>query len=277
MLDPNKPHEFIPKFDSPTWCAVCGLSNAGYANRKYHTVQAEVPGETKIWTRELTDAEQRAVNSAWPDYHGGKRHPFSTSTGMEGGCHHCGFTEDSPLHEMPWEPPRLANSAPLSVVPPLTDTSFAAREKRLRALPAVNRPAVSNSTGGEPEKEIAMNINFKLSVKDYASIIHIINALHAIDGVRVLDIEEEPQTEPETPEVVRSWATSEAGMRELLRQAVVERRPVRLDYTTHNNVFHSRREVVPFNFEDDFLMANDPMRDNATRSFKLSTMSRVEL
>lgn len=277
MLDPNKPHEFIPKFDSPTWCAVCGLSNAGYANRKYHTVQAEVPDETKVWIRELTDAEQRAVNSAWPDYHGGKRHPFSTSTGMEGGCHHCGFTEDSPLHEMPWEPPRLANSAPLSVVPPLTDTSFAAREKRLRALPAVNRPAVSNSTGGEPEKEIAMNINFKLSVKDYASIIHIINALHAIDGVRVLDIEEETPSEPKVSNVERLWATSAAGMRELLRRAVVERLPVRLDYTTYEGVVHRQREVVPLKFEDDFLKARDSLRDDEIRSFKLSNMSRVEL
>lgn len=41
----------------------------------------------------------------WKRYNAYKRHPFETSTGMEGGCHHCGGPYDAVTHEQPWEAP----------------------------------------------------------------------------------------------------------------------------------------------------------------------------
>lgn len=56
--------------------------------------------------------------TAWTRYDAYQRHPFDTSTGMEGGCHHCGGPARSVLHEEPYaeplpEPPPAAGEAKL--------------------------------------------------------------------------------------------------------------------------------------------------------------------
>lgn len=259
--------------------------------------------ETPTWTRELTDAELRAASSGWPDYNSGKRHPFSTSTGMEGGCDTCNQLPNSPLHERPWEPPRAPTSAPISTTPPhMTDTSFEAREKRLRALPRSedrcscergdktifncwscdrpNPPAVSTTTGGEPEKEIPMKMTITVNITELPRIVPVFYALNDIDGVTVesMDAVPEDKEAPQEPSksVRRNVATDARAIRQLLREALELRVPVKLDYTTEAGVLHHNREVMPLSFEDDLLIARDPMRNNEMRSFKLANMSRVE-
>lgn len=48
---------------------------------------------------------------AWERYDAYQPHPFETSTGMEGGCHHCGGPYNAFVHNEPWNPP-LPESVP---------------------------------------------------------------------------------------------------------------------------------------------------------------------
>lgn len=98
------------------------------------------------------------------DYFGGYRskyrHPHSPSTGSEGFCDICGHGSGSSMHEQPWRRvswdefqeerqwARAGIPADDKTQPRFTDTSFAARQERLKA------PAVSTSDRGERKKHI---------------------------------------------------------------------------------------------------------------------------
>lgn len=302
-MNPHLPHPFVMTTPNGTWCAVCGRSNTGYARRTYHTPPFQEEGVKIIftnsrpdesvpeWTRPLTEAEQKAARSGWPDFHGGKRHPFATSTGMEGGCHHCGFASDSPLHEKPWEPPRVANSAPVSTeAPHITDTSFAARQQRLSGLKGLaaqylNPPAVSTPTGGEPENSLQeddkiMNLKLDVSVSGVDRIYKLIAAINDIEGVHLDDLQEDvpPAIKPlPARAAARRVSTTRDGKRRLLIGAAASRNVVKIDYVDRNGNETRGRRVVPISFEDDLLLARDPNKNDGIRQFYLSHIESVEV
>lgn len=199
----------------------------------------------------------------------------------------------SPPFQDEGKPPLVANSAPVKTdlpAPVFADHSFAARQGRLRGLKKdlsfeewlraqiFNTPAVSTSSGGEPEntKETNMKLNLTITAPGAESILPLLAALRTVDGVKLEDI-----TEVDQPPVYRSEpqkvAVGRIDMRRLLREATDERREVVLDYTTEAGVRHHERSVVPVSFEDDLLLATDKLRGHGLRSFKLDRMQQVTL
>jgi hypothetical protein len=271
-LDPNKPHEFVVGSDGIR-CQVCARSNSVYG-RPYHTppFQVEQLSEDifveagnlapirvsdQKWSRPLTEAEQKAAWSAWP----------------------------------PLPPTSRPIEAPM---PSFAEHTFGARSERMRSLrdrwsetssmdaPRAilgqpNTPAVSNSTGGEPENTNGgtMKLNLTLSAKGVESVLPIIAALNAIDGVKVEDIQE-----AEKPPVYRSStrvATDTYNMRRMLREAAENKNAVVLDYTTERGERNRARRVTATHFEDDLLLAVDPATPGRLRSFKLDRIASVTL
>ena len=185
----------------------------------------------------------------------------------------------SPPFQDEGKPPLVANSAPVKTdlpAPVFADHSFEARQGRMRKL--INTPAVSTSSGGEPEntKETNMKLNLTITAPGAESILPLLAALRTVDGVKLEDI-----TEVDQPPVYRSEpqkvAVGRIDMRRLLREATDERREVVLDYTTEAGVRHHERSVVPVSFEDDLLLATDKLRGHGLRSFKLDRMQQVTL